>query len=202
MFKIRISAIASLIVLGATNILTAPDTVTYQLALPAIEASEVQFAMTNDNLEPKMVFVPTTFTTEDKECLAQNIYFEAKNQSIRGQLAVGIVTLKRVESSRFPDTICGAVKHTAHAYANGFPVRHMCQFSWYCDGLSDRPYNAQAYAEAVYVADALLSTESGFYDFTDGADHYHADYITPPTWTVSMRKVAQIEDHIFYTSSL
>ena len=60
------------------------------------------------------------------ECMAKNIYFEAAIESTAGKLAVAQVTLNRVNSTRFPNTICGVVKQGRH-YSNGFPVRDRCQ---------------------------------------------------------------------------
>ncbi len=148
---------------------------------------------------PKYVVAPASFTPEDEECLAHNIYFEAKNQNLKGQFAVGIVTLNRVADPKFPNTICGAVKHSrVKAADNGLPARHKCQFSWYCDGLPDRPYEMDAYQQAQAIASALLDRDAAYHDFTEGADHYHADYIEPPYWTTAMYKVAQVDNHIFY----
>src|SRR6056300_583226 len=83
----------------------------------------------------EMLFVETM-------CLAENVYFEARNQGTAGKLAVIAVTLNRVEDERFPDTICGVVKEGIHRPSWNdptvlVPVRHRCQFSWYCDGLPD-----------------------------------------------------------------
>ena len=200
MWRIQLAVVLCLVAVGATNILTSPDTVTMKIALPELEVDR------SDNLiavsyqpdpEPRWVEIPDNVSDADRECLAHNIYFEAKNQSLRGQLAVGQVTLKRVADKRFPNTICGVVKHTRAGYVNGLPVLHKCQFSWYCDGEPDRPYNEKAYIEATSIANALLSHESGFEDITGGADHYHADYVTP-YWAGKMQQVAVIDDHIFY----
>lgn len=181
-----------------------PVTVTHSIDLPKIESTPVptfEDVVDYDDVDFQNVPVLTTVRPGGRECLARNIYFEAKNQSIKGQIAVGIVTLKRVQHSKFPDSICGVVQHTRHRHADGFPVRNMCQFSWYCDGKSDRPVDTEAYETAVRVADALLDPENSIVDFTYGADHYHANYIAPPDWTARMQRVAQVEDHIFYSDS-
>ena len=74
----------------------------------------------------------------DYHCLASNIYWEARNQPIIGKLAVANVTLNRVASKRYPNTICGVVTQTRY-YPSGRIDLHSCQFSWYCDGLKDEP---------------------------------------------------------------
>ena len=203
MIQAKYATILSVILLGFVKYITVPDSVVQPIDLPEIASQPAPEAIVPASYkEPNYVPVLTTVSAQDKECLAQNIYFEAKNQTLRGQMAVGIVTLKRVVSSRFPNTICRVVKQARYMAGTTFPIRHKCQFSWYCDGKADRPVEPDAYAQAQSIAEALLSSESRIADFTHGADHYHADYITPPVWTTKMVKVTQIDNHIFYTTSL
>ena len=75
-------------------------------------------------------------------CMAFNIYHEANNQSMLGQIAVGQVVMNRVEDSRFPDTVCEVVKQAVTYKGTDKPVLHKCQFSWYCDGKNDEPHYA------------------------------------------------------------
>ncbi len=124
------------------------------------------------------------WTAEDHVCLAKNIYFEARNESLQGQIAIALVTMKRVQDPRWPSTVCGVV------YQNK-------QFSWYSDGLSDRPKNQRSFDEVALIASAILSTDTKIYDFTYGATHYHADYVSP-YWTKYMVKQVTIDTHIFY----
>ena len=78
------------------------------------------------------------------KCLADNMYFEARNQSWRGIVAVGMVTLNRVNDKRFPEILCEVVKQGPiskwwlEQKGKIVPIRHKCQFSWYCDGKSDK----------------------------------------------------------------
>lgn len=124
------------------------------------------------------------WTAEDHVCMAKNIYFEARNESLQGQIAIALVTMRRVEDPRWPNTVCGVV------YQNK-------QFSWYSDGLSDRPRNQRAFDRIALVASAMLSGDTRIYDFTNGATHYHADYVAP-YWTKDMIKQVTIDTHIFY----
>lgn len=87
-------------------------------------------------------------------CLADNLYFEARGEGDRGMVAVGYVTLNRKRSSRFADSICQVV-HKAERI-NGRIVLNRCQFSWYCDGLSDHPRNRKMYKHAVALAKQVL----------------------------------------------
>ncbi len=121
-------------------------------------------------------------------CLALNVYHEARDQPIVGQEAVAHVTLNRVRSPGFPDDVCAVV------YQGG-ERRHGCQFSWYCDGRPDAPREREAWARANGVAArALLGLSE---DPTEGALHYHAEYVDPG-WASAMRRVIRIGNHTFY----
>jgi spore germination cell wall hydrolase CwlJ-like protein len=138
---------------------------------------------------------------EDKLCLQQNIFFEARNQSTLGQVAVAWVTLNRVESSRYPDTICEVVKQ-GRKNSDGSMVRNQCQFSWYCDGKSDKvPDNVvsqRAWEDAGLVAEVvLLDWARGLRSPVNKAIMYHAEYVTP-YWTDSYDRVVRVDSHIFY----
>jgi len=136
------------------------------------------------------------------ECLALNMYHEARGQGTAGELAVTAVVLNRVNDSRFPNTICEVVQQgpTRPSWRDpkiSFPIKHKCQFSWYCDGKSDNPYDKKTYNKMYELADAVLSNEIPFLDITDGATHYHADYVNP-AWAKTKTKTVEIQDHIFY----
>ena len=76
----------------------------------------------------------------EMHCLATNIYHEARGESNEGKFAVGNVTMNRVDSNRFPDSICEVVyqaEYRVNWKGDQVPRRHRCQFSWYCDGKSD-----------------------------------------------------------------
>tara|TARA_B100000131_G_C17981137_1_gene558666 strand:- start:186 stop:692 length:507 start_codon:yes stop_codon:yes gene_type:complete len=136
------------------------------------------------------------------ECLAQNIYFEARSQSLAGQMAVGLVTRNRVLDKRFPNSFCevvyqGPTRPSWKRDGTYYPVRHKCQFSWYCDGKADKIVDESAYQQAHRVATYIIRSKDSF-DITDGATHYHAYYVKP-SWAKSKKRIAKIEDHIFYT---
>ena len=76
-------------------------------------------------------------------------------------------------------------------------MKNRCQFSWYCDGKSDNPKNKVAYRKMLAISDSILSNELPFYDITDGATFYHADYVVP-AWAKTKTRTVEIEDHIFY----
>jgi spore germination cell wall hydrolase CwlJ-like protein len=136
---------------------------------------------------------------EELECMSKNIYFEAAMESTAGKLAVAQVTMNRVKSNTWPNTVCKVITQGKH-YDNGFPVRDRCQFSWYCDGKHDEPYMGSMWRESQEVARYVLTTPD-LMDITDGATHYHADYISSPRWADPKRKTVEIDTHIFFNHS-
>lgn len=128
------------------------------------------------------------------KCLADNVYFEARGQGQAGWVAVAQVTLNRVQDTRFPNTICEVVKQGL-TYESGHPIKNKCQFSWYCDGKSDKVKNLKVYNEINELINYVLNQK--LFDFTGGATHYHADYVRPD-WAKTKTKTIEIEDHIFY----
>ena len=137
---------------------------------------------------------------EELECMTKNIYFEAAVESTAGKLAVAQVTMNRVRSQHYPNTVCKVITQGIH-YKNGFPVRDRCQFSWYCDGKHDEPpTRGSMWKESQEVAKYILTTPD-LIDITDGATHYHADYISSPKWANPRRKTVEIDTHIFYNKS-
>lgn len=143
-----------------------------------------------------IVLASALLSPPDAECLAKNIYFEARNQSYSGKIAVAHVVLNRVESMDYPDNVCDVVKQ-AKLDRNGNPIRNMCQFSWYCDGLSDKPKELGEWMDSVDVArEALILWDNGF-DITEGSKWYHAKNVKPK-WASAFDYVVQIDDHLFY----
>jgi spore germination cell wall hydrolase CwlJ-like protein len=130
--------------------------------------------------------IETDDDTSEFYCMAQNIYFEAGNQSRKGKLAVGQVVMNRVRSGRFPDTVCEVVKQRM-------------QFSWYWDGKHDVPNKtSKTWKDSVEVAkEVLYGDVVQRDDRLNGALHYHADYVNP-YWANQKVMIAKIDDHIFY----
>ena len=142
------------------------------------------------------------FKRQEAYCLAQNIYHEARNQPAAGQLAVVSVTINRVNDDRFPNTICGVVYEgpSRPSWKDPtvmIPIRNRCQFSWYCDGLSDIPKNEEMFEELLLLTEGIVSGNIQLIDITEGATHYHADYVRP-SWAETKTRTIEIEDHIFY----
>ena len=128
-------------------------------------------------------------------CLALNIYFESRNQPIEGQVAVSQVVLERVKSKKYPNTVCEVVfQGPTYSWSVNYPIRDRCQFSWYCDGLSDKPKDKTAWLNSLEVAEKVYY---GLTDIVKGATHYHSVKVNP-WWAKYKVKVKQIGDHIFY----
>ena len=144
---------------------------------------------------PARLFMPSKVGLhlgEEFNCLALNVYWEARSENWTGQVGVAMVTLNRVANPLFPGTICGVVRQ------GGPRPKHQCQFSWYCDGKSDLPEHAAAWRRAQEVAYAVLFR--GRRDPTYGALFYHADYVSP-TWSRGMTQTTQIGRHSSYVAS-
>tara|TARA_R100001369_G_scaffold91126_3_gene131644 strand:- start:424 stop:834 length:411 start_codon:yes stop_codon:yes gene_type:complete len=132
---------------------------------------------------------------EGLACLALNIYHEARGESIEGQIAVSQVVMERVKSPKYPNTICEVVTQgPTYSYSTNHPIKHRCQFSWYCDGLSDKPKNKIAYLNSLDVAEKTLH---GLKDMVKGSIYYHSIKVKP-WWAKYKIKVVQIDDHLFY----
>lgn len=150
-------------------------------------------ATETEKLEIVTELDPQTF------CMAQNIYMESRNESTAGLVAVGNVTMNRVKSKDFPDTICEVVYEGPHyeSKLSGilYPYKNRCQFSWYCDGERDIIKSKRRFSEIYSLSIRIIKED--FVDMTDGALFYHADYVTP-SWSFKMNKKVVIDRHIFY----
>jgi len=118
-------------------------------------------------------------------CLAEAVYFESKNESLRGQRAVAHVIVNRTKSSKFPKTICRVVNQK---------YKSTCQFSYKCDGAPDIPKNNNDFATAVKVAKDILEGEG---DNTNGALFFHNNTVRP-LWSKPSKLTAVIGNHKFY----
>ena len=175
------------------NILAGGVNVLALTAMVGVGAFSWQEAQAAERLLP--------ITQDDRTCLAMNVFFEARNQSTLGQVAVAWVTLNRMTSSSYPATLCDVVKQ-GHTDSEGNMVRNKCQFSWYCDGKNDRvPDNAiaqRAWEDAQLVAEVvLLDWARARTSPVESAVMYHADYVEP-YWAASYEEVTNIDEHIFY----
>lgn len=130
---------------------------------------------------------PKLLSTGER-CMAQAIYFEARGEPFEGQLAVAQVILNRVRDERYPNEICAVVFENE-------TWRHRCQFSFACDGRSDRPRDFSAWVSAIKTA-RMVGT-GHLRDVTYASTHYHAEYVEPE-WAARFHRTVKIGRHYFY----
>jgi|TARA_B110000858_G_scaffold24598_1_gene25072 spore germination cell wall hydrolase CwlJ-like protein len=145
-------------------------------------------------INPVIIFDATDSPQE--YCLALNIYYEARSSNLADKAAVADVVINRVLDTRYPNTICEVVKQ-GKQHANGQMKLNKCQFSWYCDGKSDTPMDTSNWAEAQQISFNLYNF-ANYRGITEGATHYHAEYIKSPNWTSELQLVGRIGSHIYY----
>ncbi len=121
-------------------------------------------------------------------CLTEALYFEARGESLLGQIAVAEVILNRVSTDLYPDSVCGVVRQ-------GEQNRNGCQFSYKCDGKAEHIRDPGKFEELGKIAWLML--QGGPRTVTGNATHYHATWVTP-RWARKLERTARIGSHIFY----
>jgi spore germination cell wall hydrolase CwlJ-like protein len=126
---------------------------------------------------------------KQEKCLAEAIYFEARGEPVRGQMAVAQVVLNRAFSGKYPNTVCGVVYQNAH--------RHLaCQFTFACDGIPDVIREPDMWERAKTIAGEMLDGKLWLPE-VGKATHYHAHWVHP-NWVREMSKLQRIGVHTFY----
>lgn len=134
--------------------------------------------------------IAANWNNDDVTCLAFNIYYEARNEDKLGRIGVGQVVLRRVDSTEFPNSICGVV-------TQGGETLHKCQFSWWCDGKPDTPYEKDSWVQS--VKDARIVLAGTYPDVTKGALYYYSTIIPEPKWfREALTRTETIGSHRFY----
>ena len=136
----------------------------------------------------KLLSLPVPKSDKQMSCLAEALYFEARGEPIKGQLAVGEVILNRVEDRRYPSSICKVVNQ-------GTGRRFACQFTYTCDGKLETVHERKPYEMALKIAKILMTTHDR--KLTRGSTHYHSNYVNPK-WSKNFERVAKFGRHIFY----
>lgn len=129
-----------------------------------------------------------TYSPDAYRCMAQAMYFEAGIEQREGMLAVGWVVLNRMAHPGFPSGVCQVIRQGGEARG--------CQFSYWCDGKSDTPYNGRVWRQAGRAARDLLSGLTA--DPTGGALFFHAVSLRRVPWRVEREQTTQIGRHIYY----
>jgi spore germination cell wall hydrolase CwlJ-like protein len=126
---------------------------------------------------------------KSEKCLSEAIYFEARGEAVRGQIAVAQVVMNRVFSGFYPNTVCGVV------YQNKY--HHMaCQFTFACDNVADVVREPDMWDRARKIAKAMLDGELWLPEVAKST-HYHA-YWVHPSWVSEMKKMYKFGVHTFY----
>jgi hypothetical protein len=154
------------------------------LAAPAAPAPAAAPAVKRPLRDLVISFVDFGNRDAEQECLVKAIYFEARSESLEGQLAVAEVILNRAASGIYPSTICGVVTQPA-------------QFSFIRNGQFPVPdRNSEGWRKALAIADIA---QKGLADaIAPNVLWYHATYVAP-SWGRRLTRVAQIGTHIFYS---
>ena len=121
------------------------------------------------------------FHASSLECLARNVYYEARGESLRGQYAVAEVTMNRKASPRYPKTVCEVVYQKD-------------AFSWTALGALGEPAG-EPWQRAVMVAEDVYYQRQA--PALPGVMHFHATYVQPD-WSKEKQRVARIGRHVFY----
>lgn len=127
--------------------------------------------------------------SNQKKCLAEAIYFEARSEPWAGQVAVAQVILNRVKNPTYPNSICGVVYQNKR-------WRNRCQFSFACDGVRDRIRDKSSYRKAQTIAREVIAGKH-WLDKVGDSTHYHATYVRP-RWAPRMTRKGKIGQHIFF----
>lgn len=135
--------------------------------------------------------IPTNArSATEQKCLATAIYFEARGESVKGELAVAQVVINRLKNPAYPNTVCGVVYQNKN-------MRNACQFSFACDGIPDRITDATSWARAQVLAKRVLFEDNWWNADVGSSTHYHANYVKP-RWARTMKKMQKVGHHIFY----
>ena len=132
--------------------------------------------------------LPVASGGKDWRCLAEALYFEARGETVEGMFAVAEVILNRVDSARFPDTVCGVVQQ-------GTGELFRCQFTYNCDGQAEAISEPAAFRRVGKIARLML--DGAARRLTDGALFYHTNAVRP-SWSRRFELAATIGSHRFY----
>jgi spore germination cell wall hydrolase CwlJ-like protein len=126
---------------------------------------------------------------KSEKCLAEAVYFEARGEAVRGQIAVAQVVLNRAFSGFYPNTVCAVVYQNKH--------RHLaCQFTFACDNVADVVREPDMWDRAKKIAKAMLDGQLWLPEVAKST-HYHA-YWVRPSWVHEMKKMYKYGVHTFY----
>jgi spore germination cell wall hydrolase CwlJ-like protein len=126
---------------------------------------------------------------KSEKCLAEAVYFEARGEAVRGQIAVAQVVMNRTFSGFYPTTVCGVVYQNKHRH-------YACQFTFACDNVADVVREPEMWDRAKKIAKAVLDGQLWLPE-VGKSTHYHA-YWVRPSWVHEMKKMYKFGVHTFY----
>jgi spore germination cell wall hydrolase CwlJ-like protein len=159
--------------------------------LSAYQTQNSYLATQVNDMSHEMKFLKLSYDEKQNvmrevDCLAKNIYFEAKGEPRAGKIAVAEVTMNRVKSKQFPRSVCAVVYQK---------TKGTCQFSWVCEG-KKVIRNRAAWKESLQIAETILILDRK-YGIIGSAKYFHADYVDP-SWAEKKKLIRKIGNHIFY----
>jgi spore germination cell wall hydrolase CwlJ-like protein len=166
---------------------------------PSLAAAILQ-AVESTGIEAAAASAPTAPfekpVDSELKCLTDAIYFEARGESVEGQLAVGRVVLNRLASGKYRDTVCGVVYQ-------GTNRGRRCQFSFACDNKPDviaepaKWQEIEGYAAWLFADEESLRDQHQPLTAIAASTYYHADYVSP-RWARRLVPTGHIGRHYFY----
>ncbi|KIN64544.1 Cell wall hydrolase domain protein [Sulfitobacter noctilucicola] len=152
------------------------------LVQPAAAKTGVEFSRSWIDSQPK------ASGSAQWRCLAEALYFEARGETVKGQFAVAEVIMNRVQSARFPGSLCAVINQ-------GTGKKYQCQFTYTCDGQAEVISEPRAFARVGKIARLMLDGKVP--KLTEGATHYHTTAVSP-RWARVYTRTAKIGVHLFY----
>ncbi len=149
-------------------------------------------AIADKIIKKPLIKIPVAINNRDINCLAQTIYFEAKNQPKEGQVAVGVTTLNRTRHELYPNSICGVVYHKTRDGS-----KTLCQYSWVCQKRLKLPKSDdELWLASLQLAKELISGNYAHWQKKYSKSlFFHATY-AKNHW--QRPKISRVGQHIFY----
>lgn len=116
------------------------------------------------------------------KCISDNVYYEARGESVSGMIAVAHTTKNRVYNNKFDNNICDVVHENK-------------QFSWTNKNSNFGSFEFLKYIQAVNVSNNVLLGK--IKDNTNGSLYFHTKKVKP-IWRHKLKRTVSIGNHIFY----
>ena len=163
-----------------------------------IITTSMTFEFVDDNIVEEPEVVAKVVDPKQLACMAKNIFYEAGNESIKGQAAVARVVMNRV-SHGFAHTPCAVIyqSHIVEKVVDDEAIKvKLCQFSWVCEGKAEPNKNSQRYKQAQQVAYDVMANDA-YNDVLPKSALFFHNLTVDPLWPY--KQVAKIGNHIFYS---